>query len=44
MWGCFVGENLREVSKLRSFSKERGRGTGRNRRTEITSGGVEILE
>jgi len=26
------------------FPKDRGRGTGRNRRTEITFGRVEILE
>jgi hypothetical protein len=39
-----VGENLREVSKLCSTSKERGQGTGRNRKRGITSGRVEILE
>jgi hypothetical protein len=40
--GMFVGENLREISKRCSLFQERGRGTGRNRRTEITFSRVEI--
>ena len=40
--GMFVGENLREISKRCSLFQERGRGTGRNRRTEITFGRMEI--
>jgi hypothetical protein len=43
----FVGENSGESFETVFFffpSKERGRGTGRNRRTEIGFGRVEIWE